>query len=86
MSVPTIFAAVSGKAISITRPKRVPLPTDVEPDDEAADHPRQDGDHPVAVRRMNGLSSGLEWRYALMRNATPQTISAAPRIALAVSS
>ena len=31
MSVPTIFAAVSGKTSSITRPKKVPLPTDVSP-------------------------------------------------------
>ena len=31
MSVPTIFAAVSGNAISITSPKSVPLPTEVSP-------------------------------------------------------
>ena len=31
MSVPTIFAAVSGKTSSITSPKKVPLPTEVSP-------------------------------------------------------
>ena len=35
---------------------------------------------------MNGLSSGTEWRYALTRKAMPQTTSATPRIAFAVSS
>ncbi len=31
MSVPTTFAAVSGKTSSITSPKKVPLPTEVRP-------------------------------------------------------
>ena len=31
MSVPTIFATVNGYTITITRPKKVPLPTDVSP-------------------------------------------------------
>ena len=47
-SVPTIFAAVSGKAIIITRPKNVPRADRREPDDEAAEDADQDGDHLVA--------------------------------------
>ena len=86
MSVPTIFAAVSGKAISITRPKSVPLPTDVSPTTKPPIIPVATAIARSRFERRNGLSSGLEWRYALMRNAAPQTISATPRIAFAVSS
>ena len=86
MSVPTIFAAVSGNAISITRPKIVPLPTEVRPTTKPPTTPVATAIARSRFERMNGLSSGLEWRYALTRNAMPQHTSATPRIAFAVSS
>ncbi len=40
MSVPTIFAAVSGNATIITSPKNVPLPTEVSPTTKPPEAPR----------------------------------------------
>ena len=71
MSVPTIFAAVSGKAISITSPKSVPLPTDVRPTTKPPTMPVATAIARSRFARMNGLSSGLEWRYALIEEADP---------------
>ena len=86
MSVPTIFAAVSGNAISITSPKSVPLPTDVSPTTKPPTIPVATAIARSRGWRMNGLSSGAEWTYALTRKASPQRTSATPRIAFAVSS
>ena len=86
MSVPTIFAAVSGNAISITSPNSVPLPTDVRPTTNPPTTPVARAITRSRFERMNGLSSGAECRYALTRNAIPQMTRATPRIALAVSS
>ena len=86
MSVPTIFAAVRGNAISITSPKSVPLPTEVSPTTNPPTTPVATAIARSRFVSRNGLSSGLEWRYALTRNAIPQKTSATPRIAFAVSS
>ena len=86
MSVPTIFAAVSGKAISITSPNSVPLPTDVRPTTNPPTTPVAKAIMRSRFVSRNGLSSGIECRYALTRKAIPQTTSATPRIVFAVSS
>src|SRR5207247_1796702 len=51
MSVPTIFRAVSGKAMIITRAKNVPLPTDVRPTMKPPQKPRK-----KAIRRSRFVS------------------------------
>ena len=86
MSVPTIFAAVSGKAISITSPKTVPLPTEVSPTTKPPTTPVRTAITLSRGPRMNGRSSEAVWRYALTRNPSPQKTRATPRMIFAVSS
>ena len=52
MSVPTTLWARSGKMTSSVSPKKTPLPTEVRPDDEAAEDPDQDRGDPIAIREL----------------------------------
>ena len=56
----TIFAAVSGNAISITSPNSVPLPTDVRPTTNPPTTPVATAITRSRFVRMKGLSSG-QW-------------------------
>ena len=81
MSVPTIFAAVSGKTSSITSAKNVPLPTDVRPTTK----PPASTEQRRAItwsapaeeeRRVVGLHAAVDER--LRRKPRPPRTSAAP--------
>ena len=80
MSVPTIFGSVSGKTSTITRPKNVPLPTEVRPTTNPQVAPSVNA---ISLSRRvirNGASSG--WIPRLMNvlatRPMPPITSAAP--------
>ena len=77
-SVPTIFAAVSGKAIIITRPKNVPEPTDVSPTMKPPKIPIRTA---ITLSRRcsrNGASLPQGRTNALTKNPMPPITSAIP--------
>ena len=77
-SVPTIFAAVSGKAIIITSPKNVPEPTEVRPTMNPPKIPIRTAI--VLSRRCirNGALFPHGRRNALMKKPIPPITSAIP--------
>ena len=87
MSVPTIFAAVNGNTSSITRPKNVPLPTDVRPTRKPPLAPRATQITRSRFVSRNGAFEGWTPRFTnvLARKPSPPRMSAAP-ITFAIAS
>src|SRR5581483_6867134 len=80
MSVPTIFAMVSGYTRTITRPKNVPLPTEVRPTTKPNTAPMITASTLSRVVRRKGASVALTPRLMndFARNPRPPATSAAP--------
>src|SRR3972149_5442614 len=82
MSVPTIFAAVSGKRSRSISPKNVPLPTEVRPSTKPPERPMANARKRSRLRSRYGRSSGgPRWTTGLTAKTSPPPMRAPPRVA-----
>jgi hypothetical protein len=80
MSVPTIFGRVSGNTSTMTRPKKVPLPTEVRPTTKPHTAPSVNAISRSRRVSRNGASSGCtpRWMNVFATRPIPPMTSATP--------